>query len=133
MQRYELTLSNWHERALKAEREIERLTHDLSVNATMLARQCDLARDAERETLAVSRRCDESLKEEYRNRMALEEQIAELKAERDKAIEDVTILTQQRRNLLDERAALKAEIEQWKDLAFAQGMKLKMGEAHDET
>jgi len=83
-----------------------------------------------------------------------EREIAELKAERDKAIEDVTILTQQRRNLLDERATLKgeikqweliavaqveenerlkAEVQQWKDLAFAQGMKLKMGEAHDET
>ncbi len=34
---------------------------------------------------------------------------------------------------VEEIERLKAEAEQWKDLAFAQGMKLKMGEAPDET
>jgi chromosome segregation ATPase len=39
----------------KAEREIARLSSDLSANATMLARQCDLAREAEREALDAKR------------------------------------------------------------------------------
>ena len=40
---------------LSASKEIERLSSDLSANATMLARQCDLAREAERQLLAAQR------------------------------------------------------------------------------
>lgn len=44
------------EAALKGkDKDIERLSLDLSANATMLARQCDMAREAERELLACQR------------------------------------------------------------------------------
>jgi ribosomal protein S16 len=46
--------------ALEAEvktknKEVERLSADLSANATMLARQCDMAREAERKKLVTQR------------------------------------------------------------------------------
>jgi len=39
----------------KKDKDIERLSSDLSVNATVLARQCDMAREAERELLTAQR------------------------------------------------------------------------------
>jgi len=48
------------------ELEIKRLSVDLSVNATMMARQCDLAREAEREALSSKWKNDEWAKDVLR-------------------------------------------------------------------
>ena len=45
------------------DKEIERLSGDLSVNATMMARQCDLAREAERKALSSKREVREKEKQ----------------------------------------------------------------------
>jgi hypothetical protein len=56
----ETKLSDAHGEKAEAETErlkaeVERLRIDLQVNATILARQCDMARDAEREALEAKR------------------------------------------------------------------------------
>ena len=54
------------------DKEISRLSGDLSANATMLSRQCDLAREAEREALSLTREVREKNEQIAALRRALE-------------------------------------------------------------
>jgi hypothetical protein len=49
----------WDAATENKDAEIQRLSAELSVNATMLARQCDMAREAERELLVLQRNKEE--------------------------------------------------------------------------
>jgi len=126
------------------DREIERLSGDLSANATMLSRQCDMAREAEGEALSLRREIA-VLKHDidaYRGALgytvpgghdgrltdgtfpnnsiakALNEQIAAL----SERFNDQAVDFQQARAQI---AGLKAELTKWKDLCVRQGMEIK--------
>jgi len=59
------------------DKEISRLSGDLSANATMLSRQCDLAREAEREALSLTR----EVREKNEQIAALEKKVDEFDKE----------------------------------------------------
>uniref|UniRef100_A0A6H1ZIW1 Uncharacterized protein n=1 Tax=viral metagenome TaxID=1070528 RepID=A0A6H1ZIW1_9ZZZZ len=79
------------------DKEIERLSGDLSVNATMMARQCDLAREAEREALSSKR---EAREKEEKIQAAMEAGKM-LKEQRDKAEEEIVALTAELKSLTE--------------------------------
>jgi len=94
--------------------EIAALSNELSANATVLARQCDMAREAERECLAAQRRIKETEAEidQWKQAVVTQAEVIEEKEKEQNISLDVSQQDDILRVLADCQVALKEKDEE---------------------